>query len=108
MPIIAATTAGKLLQPGGWSVPLWRARSATVGIYGSCHRPPPWSISSLRAAQPKSLWHIAAQLQKASWIFQTLSRWQMNPRLWLQASLEAGAAHQGQAPKNLSAFLPKI
>jgi transposase len=39
-------------------------------------------------------------------IFQTLSLWKMNPRVWLQAYLEACAAQQGQAPQNLSAFLP--
>lgn len=39
-------------------------------------------------------------------IFQTLSLWKMNPRLWLQAYLEAGAAHGGQAPPDLAPFLP--
>ena len=39
-------------------------------------------------------------------IFQTLSLWKMNPRLWLQAYLEVCAAHGGQAPPDLSPFLP--
>jgi len=52
-----------------------------------------------------SLWsgQLAAMLFS---IFQTLGLWKMNPRLWLQAYLEACAAHQGRAPQDLSAFLP--
>lgn len=50
-----------------------------------------------------SLWsgQLAAMLFS---LFQSLNLWQLNPRLWLQAYLEAWA--QGQAPQNLSAFLP--
>jgi transposase len=39
-------------------------------------------------------------------IFQTLILWNMNPRLWLTAFLEACAANQGKAPDNIHAYLP--
>jgi transposase len=39
-------------------------------------------------------------------IFQTHNLWKLNSRLWLQAYLEACAAHGGQAPPDLAPFLP--
>lgn len=39
-------------------------------------------------------------------IFQTLGLWNINPRLWLKTYLEACAAEQGKAPKNIDSFLP--
>jgi transposase len=52
-----------------------------------------------------SLWsgQLAATLFS---IFETLSLWKLNPRLWLQAYLEACATLQGQAPENCLEFLP--
>ena len=39
-------------------------------------------------------------------IFQTLILWNINPRLWLTAFLEACAANNGNAPDNIQSFLP--
>ena len=39
-------------------------------------------------------------------IFQSLALWNINPRLWLTAFLEACAANQGNAPENIHSFLP--
>jgi transposase len=39
-------------------------------------------------------------------LFQTLSLWDINPRLWLTAYLEACAAAGGKAPADLENFLP--
>jgi transposase len=39
-------------------------------------------------------------------LFQTLALHNLNPRLWLQAYLEACAQAQGKAPENLDDFLP--
>lgn len=39
-------------------------------------------------------------------IFQTLILWNINPRLWLTAFLEACAADNGNAPDNIQSFLP--
>ena len=39
-------------------------------------------------------------------LFQTLSLWDLNPRLWLTAYLEACARADGKAPPNLDDFLP--
>lgn len=39
-------------------------------------------------------------------LLQTLSLWKINPRLWLQAYLEACAAHQGLPPEDYQSFLP--
>ena len=39
-------------------------------------------------------------------IFQTLILWNINPRLWLTAFLEACAANQGNVPDNIQSFLP--
>ena len=39
-------------------------------------------------------------------IFQTLILWNINPRWWLTAFLEACAANQGNAPDNIQSFLP--
>lgn len=39
-------------------------------------------------------------------IFQTLGLWNINPRLWLTAYLEACAANQGNAPKDIHSYLP--
>ena len=39
-------------------------------------------------------------------IFQTLALWNINPRLWLTAFLEACAVNQGKAPDNILSFLP--
>lgn len=42
-------------------------------------------------------------------VFMTLVRcWQINPRLWLQAYLQACADNGGRAPRDLSAFLPWV
>jgi len=52
-----------------------------------------------------SLWsgQLAAMLFS---LLQTLAIWKINPRLWLQAYLEACAAHQGLPPEDYQAFLP--
>jgi transposase len=39
-------------------------------------------------------------------VLQTLTLWQINPRLWLTAYLEACAAAGGKAPPNLASYLP--
>jgi len=39
-------------------------------------------------------------------IFQTLILWNINPRMWLTAFLQACAANQGNAPDNIQSFLP--
>ncbi|RLA86900.1 MAG: hypothetical protein DRG58_11460 [Deltaproteobacteria bacterium] len=39
-------------------------------------------------------------------LFQTLALWKINPRLWLQAYLEACAVHQGLPPEDYQFFLP--
>jgi transposase len=39
-------------------------------------------------------------------LFQTLSLWNINPRLWLTAYLEACAAAGGQTPADFACFLP--
>jgi transposase len=39
-------------------------------------------------------------------LFQTLCLWNINPRLWLTAYLQACAAAGGQAPAELDNFLP--
>jgi transposase len=39
-------------------------------------------------------------------LFQTLSLWDINPRLWLTAYLEACAAADGKAPADFAHFLP--
>lgn len=39
-------------------------------------------------------------------LFQTLTLWNINPRLWLTAYLEACARAGGQAPPDLDSFLP--
>jgi len=39
-------------------------------------------------------------------ILQTLALWKINPRVWLQAYLEACAAHQGLPPEDYQSFLP--
>jgi transposase len=39
-------------------------------------------------------------------LFQTLALWNLNPRLWLTAYLEACAAAGGRAPANATAYLP--
>lgn len=39
-------------------------------------------------------------------IFQTLGLWNINPRVWLTAYLEACAANQGNAPKDIHSYLP--
>ena len=39
-------------------------------------------------------------------VFQTLSLWNINPRVWLSAYLEACAAAGGKAPPDLDGFLP--
>jgi transposase len=39
-------------------------------------------------------------------LFQTLSLWNLNPRLWLTGYLEACATAGGKAPPNLDGFLP--
>lgn len=47
--------------------------------------------------------------QLAAWLFsllQTLCLWQLNPRAWLTAYLQACAAAGGQAPANVERFLP--
>ena len=39
-------------------------------------------------------------------VLQTLRLWDLNPRLWLAAYLQACAEAGGQAPGNVAAFLP--
>jgi transposase len=39
-------------------------------------------------------------------LLQTLAIWKINPRLWLQAYLEACATHQGLPPDDYQSFLP--
>jgi len=39
-------------------------------------------------------------------IFKTLELWKLNPRLWMNAYLEACAANQGKAPDDIRSFLP--
>jgi transposase len=39
-------------------------------------------------------------------LFQTLERWQLNPRAWLTCYLESCAAAGGKVPGNLSSYLP--
>ena len=39
-------------------------------------------------------------------VFQTLVKHEINPRLWLLEYLQACAANGGQAPEDISAFLP--
>jgi transposase len=39
-------------------------------------------------------------------IFQSLALWNINPRLWLTAFLEACAVNQGNPPENIHSFLP--
>ena len=39
-------------------------------------------------------------------IFQTLSLWKINPRLWLTAYLEACATNQDKIPEDIQCFLP--
>jgi transposase len=39
-------------------------------------------------------------------IFQSLALWNINPRLWLTAFLEACALNQGNPPENIHSFLP--
>jgi hypothetical protein len=39
-------------------------------------------------------------------IFQTMRLCHLNPRTWLYLSLESGANNGGQAPSDLSEFLP--
>lgn len=52
-----------------------------------------------------SVWsgHLTAVLFS---IFQTLLLWNINPRLWLTAFLEACAENQGQVPEDIQRFLP--
>ena len=52
-----------------------------------------------------SLWsgQLAALLFS---VLQTLRLWELNPRLWLAAYLTACAEAGGQAPANVTAFLP--
>jgi hypothetical protein len=38
--------------------------------------------------------------------FQTLSLWDINPRLWLTAYLQACATAGGKAPPDLDSYLP--
>ena len=39
-------------------------------------------------------------------LFQTLALWNLNPRLWLQAYLAGCAQAGGQAPADVSSYLP--
>lgn len=39
-------------------------------------------------------------------LLQTLELWELNPRAWLTAYLEACAASGGKVPSNLDAYLP--
>ena len=39
-------------------------------------------------------------------VLHTIERWELNPRLWLTAYLEACAAAGGQAPGDAKRFLP--
>ena len=39
-------------------------------------------------------------------VFMTMRRWQINPRTWLSAYLQACAEHGNQPPPQLSEFLP--
>lgn len=52
-----------------------------------------------------SVWsgHFAACMFS---IFQTLKLWQINPRKWLTAYLQACAARQARAPEQIEGFLP--
>ena len=47
--------------------------------------------------------HLAAALFS---IFKTLALWQINPRHWLSAYLNACAEHGAQAPVDLTPFIP--
>jgi transposase len=47
--------------------------------------------------------HLAAALFS---IFKTLALWQINPRHWLSAYLNACAEHRAQAPLDLTPFIP--
>jgi len=52
-----------------------------------------------------SLWsgQLAATMYS---LFMTAKLWKLNPRIWLTAYLQACAEHGGQAPPDVSAFLP--
>lgn len=52
-----------------------------------------------------SLWsgELAAMMFS---VLMSLRRWQINPRTWLSAYLQACAAHGNRAPPQLQAFLP--
>jgi transposase len=40
-------------------------------------------------------------------LLMTVQLWGINPRTWLASYLQACAENQGQAPKELSAWLPR-
>lgn len=85
---------GQILLASCWA----HVRRDFLGVARSWPEPEDWDGSG-------AVWAGALAAMLFS-VFQTLCLWELNPRPWLQAYLQACAEAGGRAPAELDRFLP--